>query len=149
MPSGPVSTSCACVLRDHRLLLIKRGHEPGKGNWSFPGGRIELGETVLEAAKRETLEETGVEIEPLEVFQVYDNIVRDHEGRITFHYLVHYVHARYLSGEPRPQDDAAGGLWAAECDLAPLQMHPFVRRTALELLGVVGGFSSAEAIADG
>ncbi len=114
--SGPVSTCCACVLRDHRLLLIKRGHEPGKGNWSFPGGRIELGETILEAAKRETLEETGVEIAPLAVFQVYDWIVRDDAGGITFHYLVHYVHARYLSGEPRARDDAIGVLWAAEWD---------------------------------
>jgi 8-oxo-dGTP diphosphatase len=143
--SGPVSTCCACVLRDSRLLLIKRGQEPGKGNWSFPGGRIELGETILEAVKRETLEETGVEIAPLEVFQVYDWIVRDDAGGITFHYLAHYVHARYLSGEPRPRDDAVGVLWAVESDLARLQMHPFVRKTALELLRAASGSPRSKA----
>jgi len=149
MPSGPVSTCCACVLHDDRLLLIERAQEPGQGNWSFPGGRIELGETIFEAVKREVLEETGVEIEPLETFQVYDNIVRDDEGRIAFHYLVHYVRARYVAGVPRPQDDAAGARWAGAPDLAPLQMHPFVRRTALGLLGAAGGSSSSEAIVDG
>jgi ADP-ribose pyrophosphatase YjhB (NUDIX family) len=108
-----------------------------------------LGETILEAVKREPLEETGVEVEPVELFQVYDNIVRDDAGRIAFHYLVHYVHARYIGGEPRPQDDAVGTLWADESDVAQLQMHPFVRQTALTLLRAAGGSSSSEATSQG
>ena len=130
----PSSTSCASILDRGRLLLIKRASDPGKGNWSFPGGRIELGETVLEAARREVLEETGIEIEPLEVFQVYDWITRDDTGRILFHYIVHSVRARYLSGEPRAQDDAADVLWATRTEIANLSMHPFARETAVRLL---------------
>ena len=130
----PTSTSCASILHRGRLLLIKRASDPGKGNWSFPGGRIELGETVLEAARREVLEETGIEIEPLEIFQVYDWVTRDDTGRILFHYIVHYVRARYVSGEPRAQDDATDVLWATRAELADLSMHPFARETAVRLL---------------
>lgn len=130
----PTSTCCACILRGGHLLLIKRAREPGKGNWSFPGGRIELGETILEGVEREVLEETGVEIQPLETFQVYDWITRDDTGRICFHYIVHYVRARYVSGEACARDDAACVLWATESDLAHLAMHPFARETAARLL---------------
>jgi len=130
----PTSTCCACILHGGRLLLIERACEPGKGSWSFPGGRIELGETIFEDVEREVLEETGVEIEPLETFQVYDWITRDDTGRICFHYIVHYVRARYVSGEARAGEDAARALWATETDLADLAMHPFVRETAVRLL---------------
>ena len=93
-----------------------------------------MGETVLEAARREVWEETGVAIEPLEVFQVYDWIVRDDAGRIQFHYIVHYVRARYLSGEAEAGDDARRVRWAAASELTGLTMHPFARETALRML---------------
>ena len=130
----PTSTCCACILHGGRLLLIERARDPGRGNWSFPGGRIQLGETIFEAVRREVLEETGVEIEPLETFQVYDWITRDETGRICFHYIVHYVRARYVSGEASARDDAARALWTTEADLADLTMHPFARETAERLL---------------
>jgi mutator protein MutT len=117
-----------------RILLIQRAQEPNKGFWSFPGGRIELGETVLEAVAREVREETGVEIEPVEVFQVYDWIVRDDAAKIRFHYLVNYVRARYLSGVPRAGSDAADIRWASEEEIPSLTMYPFARDTALRLL---------------
>jgi 8-oxo-dGTP diphosphatase len=133
-PRHVVPTCCACILHQGRLLLIQRAQEPGKGNWSFPGGRIEFGETIVEAAKREALEETCLRVEPLRAFQVYDNITRGDDGRIRFHYLVHYVGARYVSGEPCAREDAAGIMWARESALGDLTMHPFVRNTALRLV---------------
>ncbi len=93
----PTPTACACIMHDGRLLLIERAYEPGQGNWSFSGGRMELGETVLETARREVREETGLDVEPLEIFQVYDWITRDEAGALLFHYVVHYVHARAAS----------------------------------------------------
>jgi ADP-ribose pyrophosphatase len=131
---APVPTCCACIVRDGRLLLIQRGQEPGEGEWSFPGGRIELGETIFEAVKREVTEEVGVEIEPVEVFQVYDWITRGEADRVRFHYVVNYVRARYVSGEPRASDDALQARWVGEADLDSLSMHPFARETALRLL---------------
>lgn len=130
----PVPTCCACILHQGRLLLIQRGEEPSKGLWSFPGGQIELGETILEAVKREVVEETGVEIEPQQVFQVYDSIARDHTGRVRFHHVVNYVRSHYLSGEPRARSDVRQVRWVTEADLSALPMHPFARQTALRLL---------------
>ena len=128
-------TCCACIVHEGRLLMIQRATEPSKGEWSFPGGHVELGETVLEAIRREVQEEVGLEIEPERVFQVYDWIVRDGDGRLQFHYLVNYVRCRYLSGEPRASSDASAVRWVTTLGLEELQMHPFVRETALCLLG--------------
>jgi ADP-ribose pyrophosphatase YjhB (NUDIX family) len=117
-------------VHEGRLLLIQRAQEPNKGFWSHPGGRIELGETISETIAREVLEETGIRIEPLGVFQVYDWIVRDDRGEVRTHYVVNYVRARYLSGEARAGDDAADVRWVTESDLPSLTMHPFARETA-------------------
>ena len=134
----PVSTCCACVVHRGRPLLIQRAQDPGKGQWSFPGGRIELGETIFEAVTREAWEETGLRIEPLQTFQVYDFITRDDAGRVHFHFVVHYVRARHVSGEACARDDAAGVRWAAEAEIAGLSMHPFVHDTARRLLQETG-----------
>jgi 8-oxo-dGTP diphosphatase len=134
-PIRPTPTCCACIVHEGRLLLIQRAQEPNKGFWSHPGGRIELGETVFQTITREVREEAGIEIEPLEVFQVYDWIIRDDDGRVRLHYLVNYVRARYLSGEPRAGSDAADLRWVTATDLPSLTMHPFARQTAERLLG--------------
>ena len=133
-PLRPTPTCCACIVHQGRILLIQRGQDPNKGFWSFPGGRVELGETILEATHREVEEETGIEIEPLEVFQVYDWIVRDDAGNLRFHYVVNYVRARYLSGEPHGGDDAAQARWTTEDEIPRLTMHTVARKTALRLL---------------
>jgi len=130
----PTPTCLACIVHQGRLLLIQRAQEPSKGYWSFPGGRIELGETVFAAVKREVKEEVGIAVEPERVFHVYDWISRDEVGRVRFHYLVNYVRCRYLSGEPRAMSDASQVRWVTEPDLPPLTMHPFARQTALRLL---------------
>jgi len=121
-------------VRRGRLLLIQRGTEPNKGLWSFPGGHIELGETLFEAVKREACEETGVEVEPLELFQTHDWIFRDDAGRVCFHYLENLVRARHLSGRARSGDDALQTKWATEAEIGRLAMDPFERETALRIL---------------
>jgi 8-oxo-dGTP diphosphatase len=130
----PTPTCCACIVHQGRVLLIQRAQEPNKGFWSFPGGRIELGETIFQAVTREVREETGIEIEPVKVFQVYDWIVRDDAGRIRFHYVVNYVRARYLAGEPRAGDDAVEVRWIRAEEISALAMHPFARQIADRLL---------------
>ncbi len=134
LPTRPVVTCCACVLRHGRLLLIQRASDPGRGHWSFPGGRLEFGETIGEGIVREMREETGLEVAPLRVFQVYDWITRDDARLVRFHYLVHYLSVQYVSGEPRAGDDAADLRWVSAPELAGLPMHPFVRETAARLL---------------
>src|SRR5580698_1918092 len=91
-PLAPVVGVGAVVLDGDRVLLIQRGHEPMKGQWSLPGGALEVGETLVEGVQREVLEETGLEVEPVSIIEVFDRISRDAEGRVQFHYvLVDYV----------------------------------------------------------
>ncbi|HYC02814.1 MAG TPA: NUDIX hydrolase [Azospirillaceae bacterium] len=101
------------VRRGDAVLLVRRGKPPGLGEWSLPGGSQELGETLFETAAREALEETGVTVRPVSVLTGVDNIERDADGRVRFHYTIIDVLADWVSGEPVPGDDATAARWAA------------------------------------
>ena len=131
-PDHPIATSLAVVFCGDKILLIKRSKEPSLGKWSLPGGRIELGETVVAAAKRETLEETQVEIDVKKVMDIADGIVRDNAGRIRFHYIAHYVFSLYHSGEAIASSDAVDVKWAARNQIDELDMNPIVRRIVMK-----------------
>ena len=105
-PYAPVVGVGAVVFKDNQILMIRRANEPGVGRWSIPGGRQELGETTEQGARREVLEETGIDCEILGLIGVYDAIIRDEEGRITDHFTLVNHGAKWLSGEPRAGDDA-------------------------------------------
>jgi len=99
-----------------RVLLIQRGTEPHKGRWSIPGGLVELGETVLDAVRREVQEETGITVEPKAVVEVVDRIYTERDGdrsRIRFHYVVIDYWCRLIDGEARSDSDAAAVCWAS------------------------------------
>ena len=115
-PKRPIPGVGAVVLREVRglteVLLIRRGSEPMAGGWSLPGGAIELGETVREACVRETLEETGIKVEPIHEIETVDIILRDATGRIQYHYLVVDILCRVVGGELLSGTDASGAAWA-------------------------------------
>lgn len=96
----------AVVFRDGKVLLVRRAHMPGKGLWAIPGGRVNPGETLPEAARREILEETGVVINLGEVIHAFDYIERNQDGTLMFHYVVVDFMGEYVSGEPAAHDDA-------------------------------------------
>lgn len=117
-PTHPrVGVGCL-VWKDGQVLLIRRGKPPGYGEWSLPGGSQELGETLFEAAVREVWEETGVVAHARSILTAVDNIVRDRDGTLRFHYTIVDVTADWLSGEPVPGDDALDARWAtlADCE---------------------------------
>ena len=110
-PKQPVVGVGVIVCRDDRVLLVRRAKAPGEGNWSLPGGAQELGETVIEAARREVLEETSVSVDVLGLVDVVDSIHADSAGRVRYHYTLVDVVAEWRAGEARPLDDAAAVAW--------------------------------------
>jgi 8-oxo-dGTP diphosphatase len=114
-PKFPIPGVGAVVLREvegrTEVLLIRRGSEPMAGGWSLPGGAIELGESLREACVRETLEETGLSVEPLAEVEMIDIIQRDAAGRVQYHYVVVDILCRVLGGELLSGSDASEVAW--------------------------------------
>jgi 8-oxo-dGTP diphosphatase len=118
-PPRPVVAVGAVILEGDCVLLVKRAHEPLKGEWSLPGGVVEIGETLEAALAREVLEETGLEIDVGPVVEVIDRIHRASDGRIEFHFVI----VDYLCRPSRPQPLAHGSdadevRWVSAADLA-------------------------------
>ncbi len=125
-PASPRIGVGAVVFRENRVLLVKRNQPPGEGLWAIPGGRLDLGETMQEAAEREVMEETGVIIRARNPVYTFDLIERDDRGRIRFHYVIVDLLADYISGEPNPRSDASEARWI---DLKELDELPLSKST--------------------
>jgi 8-oxo-dGTP diphosphatase len=110
-PSQPVVGVGAIIICDGKILLEKRRGEPGKGKWSVPGGLVELGETTLEAVIREVKEETGLDVAEPELIDVVDNIVRDENGEVKWHFVIIDYFVKIKGGELRAEDDAEELRW--------------------------------------
>ena len=116
-PDRPIVGVLAVVLRGHRVLVVRRANPPMRGRWGFPGGVLELGETVAQGAMRELFEETGVKAEAAGPLTVIDTIDRDPEGRIRYHYTLVAVIGRWQSGEGVAGDDADEVAWLTRAEL--------------------------------
>ena len=116
-PERPIVGVLAVVLRGRRALVVRRAHPPLAGRWGFPGGVLELGETVAEGAMRELLEETGVVAEPAGVLTVIDTIDCDPEGRVRYHYALIAVRGTWQTGEGIAGDDADEVAWLSHAEI--------------------------------
>jgi len=115
-PTAPVVGVGGVVVRDGRVLLIRRGKQPLYGRWVVPGGTVELGESLGQALVREMREETGLEVEPIELITVFDRIHRD-GARVVYHYVIVDYLCRWRSGEARAASDALDVAWATPEEL--------------------------------
>ena len=126
----------AVVFKEDKVLLVLRGKPPAEKQWSIPGGCVELGETLQEAAEREIAEEAGIVIQAKKPIYTFDVIERDENGDIRFHYVIVDLAADYVSGELRAGDDAVDVSWVSLKDLKNLN----VSDATLKLLAQCYGF---------
>ena len=127
-PEAPRVAVGAVVFHGHRVLLIRRGQAPSDGQWALPGGSVELGETLPQAAEREVREETGITIAAGETIHVFDLIERDETGQVRFHYVIVDLAARYLGGKLQAGDDAAEARWVSADEIKQLPVSPATRQ---------------------
>jgi len=116
-PDRPMVGVGAIIIEGGRVLLVERGQEPQKGCWSLPGGLVEIGEHLKDAVRREVFEETGLEIEPLPVFEVFERILRDEAGRPEYHYVLIDYLCRVRGGELKAASDVVRAAWVSRADL--------------------------------
>jgi 8-oxo-dGTP diphosphatase len=121
-PKRPLIGVGALILQRDRILMAQRGKEPLKGWWSLPGGALETGEALEDAVRREVREETGLEIRPLGVLEIFERIIRDARGAPEYHYvLIDYV-CRITGGALCAGDDVCMVEWVRRKDLPALQI---------------------------
>jgi ADP-ribose pyrophosphatase YjhB (NUDIX family) len=116
-PEAPIVGVGAVIIHENQVLLIKRGQEPLKGEWSLPGGALELGETLEQGIRREVFEETGLEIEALQIVEVFDRIVRDEIGNVQFHYVLVDFLCHVIGGALCCASDATAACWVRREEL--------------------------------
>jgi len=121
-PKRPIVGIGALIFNRDRILMAQRGKEPLKGWWSLPGGALEIGERLADGVRREVREETGLEIRPLGVLEIFERIMHDASGAAEYHYvLVDYI-CRITGGELHAGDDVAVVEWVRRRDLPKLQI---------------------------
>jgi 8-oxo-dGTP diphosphatase len=116
-PERPLIGVGAIIIDRGRALVVRRATEPLKGEWSIPGGVLELGETLRSGVAREAKEETGLDVVPLEVLDVYDRIVADPDGRTRYHYVLIDYLCQVTGGELCAASDASEVRWITEAEL--------------------------------
>ncbi|OGS41882.1 MAG: hypothetical protein A3K67_01920 [Euryarchaeota archaeon RBG_16_62_10] len=134
-PDAPLVGVGAVAIRDGKILLVRRAFAPGEGKWSIPGGLVEVGEKLSEACTRETEEETGVKVEPLELINVFDMIDRDDDGKIKYHYVLVDFLAKPVGGAERASPEVTEMKWV-DYDIAKkMDLTKTARRALDELFG--------------
>jgi 8-oxo-dGTP diphosphatase len=136
-PSVPVVGVGAVIVRDGRVLIIRRAHEPRKGEWSLPGGKVELGETMTEAVRREMKEETGLDVDVGPLVELFDRVHRDAEGRVRYHFVIADFLCVPIGGQEQAGDDADALAWAGADDLAAYHINRHAIDVILKGLALV------------
>jgi ADP-ribose pyrophosphatase YjhB (NUDIX family) len=121
-PKRPMIGVGALIFQHRRILMAQRGKEPLKGWWSLPGGALETGELLADAVRREVREETGLEIEPLRVFEIFERIIRDDAGTAEYHYVLIDYLCRVTGGTLCAGDDVCRVEWTTQAGLGELQI---------------------------
>jgi ADP-ribose pyrophosphatase YjhB (NUDIX family) len=120
-PQRPFLAVSAAIMRDGKVLAVRRARQPALNLYTMPGGVVEIGETLHEAVKREVREETALEIEPVALAGHREAILRDREGRVERHFIILCFAARWLSGEPVLNEELDDARWLTLAELSALR----------------------------
>jgi ADP-ribose pyrophosphatase YjhB (NUDIX family) len=119
-PSRPILAVSAAVIRNGKVLIVRRARPPANGVYTLPGGGVEVGENLMEAVTREVLEETGLTVAPVALAGYREAIVRDGEGRVERHFVILPFAARWIAGEPVLNDELSEAMWLRPLELTGL-----------------------------
>ena len=119
-PTRPYLAVSAAILRNGKVLVVRRARKPALGVYTLPGGGVEIGETLTEAVKREVREETALEVEPVALAGQREVIMRDDEGRVQRHFVILSFACRWLAGEPTLNEELDDARWLKPIELAGL-----------------------------
>ena len=133
-PQHPQVAVGAVVFNEGKILLVKRIKDPQKETWAIPGGSVNLGESLQEAAERELKEETGLTVKAKKPIHTFDLIERDAKGILRFHYVIVDLEADYIGGRLKPADDALDAGWFSPRELDKLDVSEGTRNL-LQRLG--------------
>ena len=120
-PDRPILAVSAAIIRDGRILIVRRGRAPARGIYTLPGGGVEAGETLRDAVVREVLEETALAVEPLGLAGYREAIARDANGRVERHFVILPFAARWLTGEVLLNEELAEARWLKPSELDGLK----------------------------
>jgi 8-oxo-dGTP diphosphatase len=133
-PEQPIVGVGAVIVAGDRALLVRRATEPLKGEWSVPGGMLELRETLRDGVRREALEETGLQVEVGEVLDVSDSIFTDEQGRTQYHYVLIDYLCRPVAGEAMAGSDVTEVQWVTPRDLTAMQLRKSIEQVVRQAL---------------
>ena len=125
------------MVRDGKALIVKRAHEPRKGEWSLPGGLLELGESLQDAVRREIKEETALDVEVGPVIETFDRVHRDDAGKIRYHFVIVDFVCWPGGGEATPGSDAEGVAWVNASEIDDYRVNSHAKEVILKGLAVL------------
>jgi ADP-ribose pyrophosphatase YjhB (NUDIX family) len=141
-PETPLVGVGAVVVDAGRVLLVRRGKEPLRGQWSLPGGLLEVGEALVDGAAREVREETGLTVEPVELVELLDRIYRE-GGRVRYHYVIADYLCRVVGGELEAASDADEARWVVR---AEWNSHSVLKLDPVTVRVIEAGWQRARAL---
>jgi 8-oxo-dGTP diphosphatase len=127
-PKQPIIAVGAVTFHEERVLLVERKQAPNQGQWAIPGGKVRLGESLYAAAEREIHEETGVTVKALRPIHTFELIEKGSHGEVLYHYVIIDLLAEYVSGQPKPADDARAAAWVDRKLLSTLSVNEETRK---------------------
>jgi ADP-ribose pyrophosphatase YjhB (NUDIX family) len=136
-PAAPILAVSAAIIRDGKVLIVRRARPPAAGLYTLPGGGVEVGEMLLEAVVREVREETALAVEPVALAGYREAIVRDGDGRIERHFVILPFAARWIAGEPVLSEELSEAMWLDPAALAGLNTTAGLAEIAANAMALV------------